>query len=124
MDEEEFDALMKARPFGTKDILQWETRLRYDSRLAMTLGVALWGRTSEDVKRQLLAPHPEIPPGFELADFRELLRWATRMASAILAASRTRGLSHSAMFGGPDALSLWAARCEVVRRAIDYLELR
>jgi hypothetical protein len=52
MDEEEFDSLMQWRSFGTDDAIREDARLR---RCA-TLGTALWGRTSEYLQRQLLAP--------------------------------------------------------------------
>jgi hypothetical protein len=129
MNEEEFDALMKSRPLGTGDVAHWEAELRANTGLVMTLGVALWGKTSEDAQRQLLAPHPEIPAGGDLADFRKLLRWTAEMASAVLALQRMRGappsiLPSSAVFVGSDGLALWEARCEIVRRAIEYLERR
>ena len=60
MDEQEFDSLFPA------------ARLRRCG----TLGLALWGRTSDDLRRQLRAPYPEIPSGFDLEDFRELQRFA------------------------------------------------
>jgi hypothetical protein len=93
MDEEEFDALMKLQPFGTEDAMHWYARIHGDIGLGMTLGSALWGRSSEDLQRQLLATHPEIPSGFDLADFRKLLQWTARMSSAVLAVQRMRGLS-------------------------------
>jgi hypothetical protein len=129
MDEEEFDALMKWRLFGTEDATRWYAQVRGDIGLGMTLGSALWGRTSEDLQRQLLAPHPEIPPGFDLADFRKLLQWTAQMSSAVLAVQRIRGLSPAvlppaAVFVGTHGFTVWEARCEIVRRAIDYLEKR
>jgi hypothetical protein len=129
MDEEEFDALMKLRPFGTEDAVRWYAQVRGDIGLGMTLGSALWGRTSEDLQRQLLAPHPEIPSGFDLADFRKLLQWTVQMSSAVLAVQRMRGLSPAvlppaAVFVGTLGFTVWEARCEIVRRAIDYLEKR
>jgi|SRR5580700_2706273 hypothetical protein len=128
MDEEEFDSLMKLRPFGTEDAASWESQLRRNIRLSMTLGSALWGRTSGDLQRQLLAPHPEIPSGFDLDDFRELLQWTAQMTSAVLAAQR-RGFSPSALssptvFVGTQGFTTWEAKCEIVRRAIEYLEKR
>ena len=94
----------------------------------MTLGTALWGKTSEDLERQLLASHPEIPPGFSFADFRKLLQWTAQMSSAVIAAQR-RGFSPSmlsapAVCVGTKRFTLWEARREIVRRAIDYLEER
>jgi hypothetical protein len=129
MDEEEFDAFMKSRPFGTEDAMRWDAQIRGDFGLGMTLGSALWGRTSDDLQRQLLAPHPEIPPGFGLADFRKLLQWTAQMTSAVLAAKRLRGLSPAVLspptvFVGTQGFTMWEARREIVRRAIDYLEKR
>jgi len=128
VNEEEFDALMKSQPFGTRDVAHWEAEQRANTGLVMTLGVALWGKTSEDVQRQLLASHPEIPAGFALADFRKLLQWTAKLASAVLALHRMRGVPPSipspTVFVGSQGLTLWEARCEIVRRAIEYLEKR
>jgi hypothetical protein len=68
MDAEEFDSL---RPFRSVDATLMEIRA---ARVA-TLGVALFGRTSDYLRNQLLAPHPEIPSGFDLPDFRALHEW-------------------------------------------------
>jgi hypothetical protein len=87
-------------------------------------------KTSEDAQRQLLASHPEMPAGFDLADFRKLLQWTATMASAVLALQRMRGAAPSSIlpsptvFVGSQGLTLWEARCEIVRRAIEYLEKR
>ena len=129
MNEEEFDALMKSRPFGTGDVVHWEAELRANTSLVMTLGVALWGKTSEDAQRQLLASHPNIPAEFDLADFRKLLQWTAKTASAVLALQRMRDVPPSilpspSVFVGSQGLTLWEARCEIVRRAIEYLEKR
>jgi len=124
MNEEDFDARMKSRPFGTGDVVRWEAELRANTILVMTLGVALWGKTSEDAERQLLASHPEIPAGVDLPDFRKLLQWTTNMASAILALQRMRGVPSPTVFVGSQDLNLWEARSEIVRRAIEYLEER
>jgi hypothetical protein len=126
MTEEEFDALMQARPFGTADAMQAEAQMRRRMTLVATLGVALWGKTSVDLQHQLLKPYPELPSGFDLADFRELLHISAEMVSAILAIQKMAGLSplvHSSTFlVGTQSLTLWEARCEIVRRAIEYLE--
>jgi hypothetical protein len=61
MGEQEFDSLFPPRPFGTAEAMRVEARLRRCG----TLGLALWGRTSDDLRRQLLAPYPEIPSGFD-----------------------------------------------------------
>jgi hypothetical protein len=70
MDKAEFDSLMKSRPFGREDAMRADAALRRRS----TLGLALWGQTSADLQRQLLAAHPEIPSGFNLDDLRDLER--------------------------------------------------
>jgi hypothetical protein len=128
VDEEEFDALMKSRPFSTVDVAHWEAKQRADARLVMTLGGALWGRTLEDLERQLMVAHPEIPAGFDLADFWKLLQLTSQMSSAVMAAQR-RGCSSSMLSNptisvGAQLFTAWEARCEIVRRAIDYLEER
>jgi hypothetical protein len=126
MTEEEFDALMQARPFGTADALQAEAQMRRRMALAATLGVALWGKTSGDLQQQLLKPYPELPSGYDLSDFRELLDISVEMVSAILATQKMAGLSplvsSPTFFVGTQSFTLWEARCEVVRRAIEYLE--
>ena len=109
--------------------MHWDAEQRASTSLVMTLGVALWGKTSEDVQRQLLALHPEIPVGFDLADFRKLLQWTAKLASAVLALHRMRGVPPSTLpsptvFVGSQGLTLWESRCEIVRRAIEYLEER
>jgi hypothetical protein len=48
------------------------------ARDCTALGIALFGKTSDDPHRQLLAPHPEIPSGFDLADFRALRKEYSR----------------------------------------------
>ncbi len=129
MDEEEFDAFMRLRPFGTEDAMRWDARVRGDVGLSMTLGSALWGKTSDDLQLQLLAPHPEIPPGFGLADLRKLLQWTAQMISAVWVFQRLRGLSPAVLhpptvFVGTQDFTVWEARREIVRRAIDHLEKR
>lgn len=122
MNEQEFDLLYQ-RPFGVEDAMRADARLR---RCA-SLGMALWGRTAEDLKRQLLAPHPEIPQGFNLEDFGELQRSA-QLTSVGLSSSPYGRLSPAeaspTIFVGTRRFSVWEARCEVVRRAIEYLENR
>jgi hypothetical protein len=124
MEEEEFDALMQPRPFGSKDAMMADVQLRR----SMTLGIALWGSTLDDLRRQLLAPSPEVPPGFELADFRELQRSALEISAglrdprfALLSQSHLASSSHTIVLG-IQHFTPWEARCEIVRRAIEYLE--
>jgi hypothetical protein len=120
MNEEEFDSSMNTRPFGTADALHWEAQLRR----SVALGVALWGRTPDDLRRQLLAPHPEIPSGFDLDDFRTLEK-SVRIATAS-GDPRFAWLPRSVLFSatilvGTQRFTMWEARCEVVRRAIEHL---
>ncbi len=62
MNEVELDALIGSRPFGTKDAMRAEAQMRRRMALAGTLGVALWGKTSDALQRQLLRQHLELPP--------------------------------------------------------------
>ena len=120
MDEDEFDSTMHLRPFGLDDARLAEAQFGRSA----TLGAALWG----NLQRQLSAPYPEIPSGFELADFRHLLR----SAQAILRLSGdprfvTLGpfvRSWATISVGGQRFTEWEARCEIVRRAIEYLEKR
>lgn len=122
MDEQEFDALFSSRPFGTRDALHADARW---GRCG-TLASLLFGRTPDDLRRQLLTSHPEFPPGYDLADFHGLQRHL-EMVTAALSNPRNTWLSHlgTAAFGvievGTQRLSVWEARLEVIRRAIDYL---
>ena len=90
-----------------------------------TLTVGLWGRTPDDLQRQLLAPHPEIPSGFDLDDYRELLRSAEQISVPLIDPRyAVLAFSSQAIFVGTQSFTLWEARCEIVRRAIEYLESR
>ena len=122
MDEQEFDSLMQSRPFGRDDAMRADLQLRR----GVTLAIALWGRTPDDLQRQLLAPSPEIPSGFDLTDLRELQRSAEKI-SAGMSDPRYAWLSRLAfssqtIFVGARRFTTWEARCEIVRRAIEYLE--
>jgi hypothetical protein len=116
--------LFPSRPFGTKDAIEEDARWR---RCA-TLGTLLFGRATDD-RRQLLAAHPEIPPGYDLADFHDLQR-QLEMVSNAFSNSRNTWLSplalpsSAAIVVGTQRLSVWGARREIVRRAINYLENR
>jgi hypothetical protein len=124
MDESEFDAAFPGRPFGTGDGVRWEAQARRTERLAL----ALWGRSAGDLQRQLLSRYPEIPPGFELADFHELYRTTRLFLHALNDPKRSwlhhYGRSGGVVFVGDRQFSEWEARCEIVRRAIEFLELR
>lgn len=126
MNEQEFDSMFPARPFGTAEAMREDARLRRRA----TLGIALWGRTPDDLRRQLLAPYPEIPSGFDFEDFHELQRFAHLISSG-LASSRNAGLppfplatSSPAIFVGTQTFTPWEACCEILRRAIEHLEKR
>ena len=98
MNEAEFDESTNLRPFGPDDVAQAD----FKARRYTALGVALFGQSSADLERQLLAPHPEIPVGCTLDDLWHLLRTCQAMASPRSA--------------------VWETRCEVVRRAIKHLD--
>jgi len=120
MDEEEFDSLIQAGSFTTRDATLLDAKLR---RRTM-LGLALWGRTLDDLKRQLIASHPEIPEGVDVAELRELHQHLQNIPDTL-----KNRLSGSAIFSatvsiGTQRFSAWEARCEVVRRALEYLESR
>jgi hypothetical protein len=125
MKEEEFDSLMHGRSFGTEDAMRADAQLRR----IFALGAALWGRTPDDLQRQLLAPHPEILPSIGLTDLRELLRSVEAMLAAFhdeknALASISIALSSPAITIGTQQFTAWEARCEIVRRANQYLEMR
>lgn len=125
MKEEDFDALMQGHSFGTEDAMRAETQLLR----SFTLGAALWGRTPNDLQRQLLAPHPEVPSGIGLTDLQELLRNVEVMLAAFhddkkALASIAAALASPTISIGTQQFTVWEARCEIVRRAIKYLERR
>jgi hypothetical protein len=121
MTEEEFDAFIPNRPFRHADLKQVEA----DAGRLTALGLALWGRTPADLKRQLDAPHPEIPAGCTLPDLLRLQRYLQRL-SAVAAKPQSAWfsplLSSLCMLDGPRALTGLEARFEVVLRASKYLE--
>jgi hypothetical protein len=129
MDDQEFDALFP-RPFGREDFERVDAQW---GRCA-TLAVALFGKTEEELQRQLLARHPEIPAGFDLADFRDLERHVQTISGLVLGPSSdprmawlSPWLSHMALMTitvGTERFTVWEARREIVRRAIEYLEDR
>jgi hypothetical protein len=127
MDEREFDSLLQSRPFKKEDAMRADARLRRST----LLGTALWGRASDDLHRQLIAPYPEIPSGFDLADFRELQRSAQELSSLDLGHPRfawfrdwagTHQVTARVISVGTQQFTFWEARWEVVRRAIEFLE--
>jgi hypothetical protein len=120
MDEEEFDSLLQLRPFGTEEARQLDLRMRRKA----TLATALWGKTLDELKRQLLEGTPQIPAGFDLTDLRELLQSTEQLASALRnprneLASRLALASRTILVRG-ERYTEWEARCEVIRRAIEH----
>jgi hypothetical protein len=121
MEEHEFDALFQ-QPYKREDAMGADAQMRRCD----ALGFALWGRKPEDLQRQLLAPYPEIPLGFTLTDFR-LLQKRVEAISALSSDRRHAWLSRlqasaGSISVGGQRFTAWEARCEVVRRAIAYLE--
>jgi hypothetical protein len=123
MQEEDFDSLRDWQRFGTHEVKEGEAQRGRIWKLA----AALWGRTSDDLQRQLLARHPEIPAGYDLADFRKLHQNAQQILAAFGNPKNTwlpPHLRHSpTLVAGSLQFTMWEARCEIVRRAIEYLEL-
>ncbi len=127
MTEDEFDSLMRSRSYGTQDATNAEAQILHGMTLLSTLGVALWGKTDGDLQHQLRRPHPEIPPGFDVSDFRKLLRVCAQVVSADAVSATQAGLGHLVPWSrtivvGSESFTVLEARCEIVRRAIDYLE--
>jgi hypothetical protein len=116
MDEEEFEAFLQPRPFGTEEAKRADLQYRRSISLAATV----WSKTADDLRRQLLAPSPEIPPGFGLADFEDLLR----ITEQLTAAMSRMAFASEAIVIGTQRYTEWEARCEIIRRAIKYLENR
>src|SRR5262245_40838760 len=113
MTEDEFDSLMRARSFGTEDAMRLETQMLRSTELLATLGSSLWGKTDDDLRRQLLRPYPAIPPGFGVRDLQDLLHVTAQMLSAI---SAMVGLSHlfdasPRIVVDAESYTLWEARC-------------
>jgi hypothetical protein len=68
-----------------------------------------------------------MPPGIGLADLRELLRSVEAMLAAFhdeksMLGSISIALSSPTIAIGTQQFTAWEARCEIVRRAIQYLE--
>jgi hypothetical protein len=116
MEEQEFDSRFP-RPFVPEDAIQADDRARRCTALA----IALWGN-ADYLQRQLLASHPEIPSGFELADFRELQQ--SVLIFQRFWSNRDLVRRRFPMFIGAQHPELWEAGREVLRRAIEYLENR
>jgi hypothetical protein len=117
MDEHDFYSLCNWRPFGAQDI-QSEQRV-------YALAAQLWG-SRDHLQRQLLAPYPEIPSGFDVADFRKLQCLAQLfVVSTTMKGPQVSWLPSHLLTGeiivGAQRFTLQEACCEVVNRAIEYL---
>jgi hypothetical protein len=125
MDEQAFDSWMQSREghsFGTEDAKQVDLRLRRSKALA----IKLWGRMPDALKRQLAAPCPEIPSGFDPADFRELQQTTGRFVAVMQSHKlMSRMVSGSkTVVVGDQPYTEWEARFEILRRVIEYLASR
>jgi hypothetical protein len=125
MNEEEFDALRPWLPFGVQDAMRADVQ----ARRCTALSIALWGKTSDGLQRQLLAAYPEIPSGFDSADFRDLQKSLRTLTAFVGSPKLPRlaaiwALCSPSILVGTQCLTPLEARCEIVRRAIEYLENR
>ena len=122
MDEHEFFAQHPMRPWKDSDFQhaqQEGTALAY----ALWLSTKLWG-DAETLRRQLLAASPEIPAGLDLEQLRALERLARLGLRFGDRWHWPRIPKGSVVFIGERSLTIWEARYEIVRRAIEFLERR
>lgn len=90
-------------------------------RLAV-LAKGLWGSTPQDLERQLLARHPDLPPNFDIADLRKLLYVASLLSQPRAASVLPIRFSSQHIVVGTQRFTTWEARREIVRHAIEFLE--
>jgi hypothetical protein len=122
VDEQHLDSLRCWQPFERQG----------DPAIArlVALSQALWGRTGEDLRRQLLAPAPAIPPGCTLLELEWLRRNAVQMLHHYLAFARTLPTTPNQLrpdeviVVGTERFNTLEARLEVARRAIHKLRNR
>ncbi len=116
MNEQEFFAQHPMRPWKRSD---FENAL--PSAPAFWLCAKLWGDVGR-MTRQLLANSPEIPRGLGLPELRMLERMLVRFGGSWPA---TPGIpKDSTIVIGGLCYTVWQARYEIVRRAIEFLERR
>src|SRR5690242_5374758 len=113
MDEHDFEKARSWKSFSSNDVKNAE-------RLP-AIGLALWGRTPEDLRQQLLAATPKVPRGCSLADLKLLEQQAKLMLQN---PSKFGRFGNEAIVIGTQTFNGLEARCEVVRRAIEDLEKR
>ncbi|HXA56194.1 MAG TPA: hypothetical protein VNU84_02075 [Candidatus Acidoferrum sp.] len=122
MDEQEFDSLL---PWGRYQRPDMQTAGRL-----ITLGLALWGRTTDDLRQRLLTPTPNVPAGCSLADLQQLERQAEQILGYYLARvsiyPTTLGSLHpqETIAIGTQRFNVLEARCEIARRAVRHLRRR
>lgn len=121
MDEHEFFAQHPMRPWTRSD---FENAHQEGTALAQALWLdnKLWG-DHETMKRQLLAASPEIPAGMGLPELRALERLA-RLGLRFGDRWHWPRAPKTFVWIGGRSLTIWEARYEIVRRAINFLERR
>jgi cytosine/adenosine deaminase-related metal-dependent hydrolase len=118
VDEHQFDTIRSWRPFETKDVQTSEKLTR--------LAIALWGRTAEDLRRQLAAPTPAVPHGCTLSQLQQLERLAEQLLSYYHArvSLHPNTLSHlhphETITINGEQFNLMEARREIARRAVRH----
>ncbi len=116
MNEHEFFAQHPMRPWKSSDFQEASP-----SAPALWLSARLWGDIGRTT-RQLLADSPEIPNGLDLSELRTLERMLVYFGGTWPA---TPGIPKgSVIVIGGHSFTIHEARCEIVRRAIEFLERR
>lgn len=116
MDEHEFFAQHPLRPWTRSD---FENAL--PSAPAFWLCARLWGDVGR-MTRQLIANSPEIPMGLGLPELRTLERMLVHFGGSWPATPEIP--KDSVIIVGGLSYTIWEARYEIVRRAIEFLEGR
>jgi hypothetical protein len=130
--ERDFDALPVDNMEPETDVVAWRTdnpQLPAAWSRCATLGHALWGKNADDPRSQLVKSPPDLPSGFEVTDYRELMDLTARLASLKIDDPKNAWIrpwlrwsfTKSIHVGAQDFTDL-EARVEIVRRAIEYLE--
>lgn len=119
MDEDDFFAQHLMRPWTRSD---FESAHREGTALAQALwlGNKLWG-DAETMRSQLLAASPEIPSGMGLPELCALERLA-RLGLRYGGSWHWPRASRAFLWIAGRSLTIWEARYEIIRRAIDFLE--
>jgi hypothetical protein len=108
MDNQIFDSWREWRPDEDPENIE----------RGIVLAGKLWGITIERLQSQLLAPHPQIPGGYDIADFQRL---ASFPGHAFLHAFWPL-TPNIAFMVGTRRFTVVEARQEIVRRAIESFE--